>query len=285
MSASHPGHTPSTPPQDDPHRIPDPATDPAADLALAVDGWSLAQVNPADLVIGPNVRTDVTLDRQFVASIRRAGVQQPIVVRRDTQGRLVVRTRQRRALAAAEAGRTTVLVVVDPTPHGDEPQDQAERIVDQLVENAQREANTELDVISAHQQLLDLGLTAGQIARRTSTTPAVVKRRVAVATTADPRAATKELADLRPGPDHTPGSELTDEDHAGCPGHVVRLEDHQWQPMNDPPHRRHRRRRLDTRLRRPQHVLDRPTSRPSATSQTVVSERTSTHSNWCILLV
>ncbi len=57
-------------------------------------------VDSRELIIGDNVRTDVTLDKGFVADIKDRGVRQIIPVRRDEAGRLVVQTGQKRVLAA-----------------------------------------------------------------------------------------------------------------------------------------------------------------------------------------
>lgn len=71
---------------------------------VADDDSEVLWVDPRELVIHANVRTDVALDKGFVADIAERGVRQVIPVRRDHSGRLVVRTGQRRVLAAIEAG-------------------------------------------------------------------------------------------------------------------------------------------------------------------------------------
>lgn len=146
----------------------------------------LLRVDPRMLVIGANVRRDVVLDRPFLRSITDRGVREPIIVRRDDHGGLVVRKGKRRTLAAVETGRATVPVLVEPGRPGEDPdaEDRGEvidRIVDQLEENQHRAATHEADEVRAHQQLLDLGLTAGQIARRTHVPNARVKQTTAVA--------------------------------------------------------------------------------------------------------
>ncbi|GAY11424.1 ParB N-terminal domain-containing protein [Pseudonocardia sp. N23] len=146
----------------------------------------LLRVDPRTLVIGANVRRDVVLDRPFLRSITDRGVREPIIVRRDDHGVLVVRKGKRRTLAAVETGRPTVPVLVESGRPGEDPdaEDRGEvidRIVDQLEENHHRAATHEADEVRAHQQLLDLGLTAGQIARRTHVPNARVKQTTAVA--------------------------------------------------------------------------------------------------------
>ena len=74
-----------------------------------------------------------------------------------------------------------VLVEPDADPGEDDRGGQIERIVDQLEENQHRSGNTDAEEVAAHQQLLDLGLTAGQIARRTHTPAKRVKVTTSVA--------------------------------------------------------------------------------------------------------
>jgi ParB family chromosome partitioning protein len=140
----------------------------------------LLHLDPRRLVVGVNTRTDAALDKAFLASIAARGVREPIIVRRGEGGVLVVRKGQRRALAAVRAGLELVPVVVEPEPQADQTARDIDRIIDQLGENQHRAGLPVTDEVAAHQQLLDLGLTAGQIARRTHTRPARVKTTLAV---------------------------------------------------------------------------------------------------------
>lgn len=169
----------------------------AAESAVEASGsLVLLEVDPRELIVGPNVRFDPKLDKHFIASIKDRGVREPITIRRDPTGRLVVRKGQRRTLAAIEAGRFLVPALLEPEEpvgpvRGRTVDDEREirRIVDQLEENAHRLATPDVDVVAAHHDLLDLGLTAGQIARRTHTPAKTVKATVAVATAAHARRA------------------------------------------------------------------------------------------------
>lgn len=292
-----------------------------ADLpAEIVAGQSTAQtavdaeivwVDPRELIIGDNVRTDIELERGFVADIKDRGVRQIIPVRRDEAGRLVVQTGQKRVLAAIEAGLDRVRVIIEPQVLTDERDRMVDRIIDQLGENEHRSAISDAEEVRATQQLLGLGLTAGQIARRRHITTKRVKTAAAVAhnevamdavaeglldlaqaavvaefaddqtavlalTTAastrpeqfdhitqqlrDDREETRlraeltaavseqgvtvidrpdtlfggkirRLAELRATPDTSPGTELTTEEHAACPGHAAFLENRgSWRP-------------------------------------------------------
>lgn len=126
----------------------------------------LLWVDPRELIIGDNVRLDAALDKGFVADIAERGVRQPVPVRREESGRLVVRTGQRRVLAAIEAGLVRMRVLVEPEQLTDERAQSIDRILDQLGENEHRSALSDAEEAQATQQLLGLGLTARQIARR-----------------------------------------------------------------------------------------------------------------------
>lgn len=143
----------------------------------------LLLVDPATLIVGANVRGVVELDRAFARDIAERGVREPITVRRNPDGELVVRKGKRRALAAVQAGLTQVRVFVDP---GTDPDDgdtagRIARTIDQLAENDHRAELGAEDRVRAHQELLELGLTAGQIARRTHTPTGRVRAAHAVA--------------------------------------------------------------------------------------------------------
>jgi ParB family chromosome partitioning protein len=268
-------------------------------------------VDPRELIIGDNVRLDTALDKGFVADIAERGVRQPVPVRREESGRLVVRTGQRRVLAAIEAGLVRVRALVEPEQLTDERAQSIDRILDQLGENEHRSALNDAEEARATQQLLGLGLTARQIARRrhipakrVSTAAAVAQNPVALdvlregvldlgqaavvaeftedqaavaaLTTAaaqrpeqfhhiaqqlrDAREETRwraeltatltdqgvqiidrpqdlfggkirQLSELRASPDTEPGTELTAQAHAGCPGHAAFLRERSWGPV------------------------------------------------------
>ena len=69
-------------------------------------------INPKELVVEVNVRTDVQLSAEFLGSIKRHGVLVPVVARRDETGELRVIAGQRRTLAAAQADLGTIPVRV-----------------------------------------------------------------------------------------------------------------------------------------------------------------------------
>lgn len=122
-------------------------------------------LDPAGLLTDANIRLDPRLDKDFLASIKAHGVLVPVIAVRTSDGQVRVRHGHRRALAAVEAG-VLVLVVVT----GDEQDGTAgevERITGQYAENAHRAGLTVGETAGVVRQLLDLGLTAGQVQRRT----------------------------------------------------------------------------------------------------------------------
>jgi ParB family chromosome partitioning protein len=75
---------------------------------------SVARVDldPRDLLVDVNIRTDARLDKDFVASIKDFGVLVPIIAVRTAAGDVRVRFGHRRTLAAIEADLATVPVEV-----------------------------------------------------------------------------------------------------------------------------------------------------------------------------
>lgn len=97
----------------------------------------LELVNPAQLTIDANVRADVQLDKEFLASIKEHGVLQPVIAQRKESGGIHVLFGQRRTLAAVENNLTQIPVyIVDSL-------NEADRMAKQIVENDQRQALTE----------------------------------------------------------------------------------------------------------------------------------------------
>jgi ParB family chromosome partitioning protein len=121
------------------------------------------RVDPRTLVLAENVRRAVVLDTDFKRDIAARGVRQPIEVRHDPLGQLIVVTGQRRALAALEAGLDEVPVVLT-----EDIADEADRIVEQLAENHHRAGITAADDAAAVKQLALFGLSPAQIAKRTA---------------------------------------------------------------------------------------------------------------------
>jgi ParB family chromosome partitioning protein len=132
-------------------------------------------VDPREVVIKANVRTEVNLTREFVASIKRHGVIVPVIGHPGEDGRVTVEEGQRRILAAIEAERFEVPAYIVP-----ESDTEAIRIIRQLIANDQRTALTEGERAAAWKQLELDGLSVTAIARELSEKPKRVKVGLAV---------------------------------------------------------------------------------------------------------
>lgn len=134
-------------------------------LDTTIDGVTvtLEHIDPSTLVMADNVRSDAaaSLSKGFIGSIRERGVLEPIIADRNPEGITTVRAGHRRTLAAIEANRVTVPVMV----HTGE-QSRVDRLIDQIVENEHRADLTNRDKIAAVHQLALEGLSEGQIAKR-----------------------------------------------------------------------------------------------------------------------
>lgn len=137
----------------------------------------LRMIAPSDLIIDTNVRHDPKADKSFVSSIKQHGVLSAITGQADDEGHVHVRMGQRRTLAAIEAGRDEVPVMVLPAEAS---ADEAARIIEQLAENDHRAAISDNDRVAAVDALTGLGLSAAQIQRRTNRPKAEVAAAITV---------------------------------------------------------------------------------------------------------
>ena len=130
------------------------------------DQSTIQQVDPRTLLVDRNIRHQLGIEPEFVASIREDGVLQPITVVRTQAGDYRVRFGHRRTAAAIEAELETVPVIV----RGDEyPDDGTEidRLVGQWAENEQRAGLTNAERVETINQLAAFGVSAHQIAKQT----------------------------------------------------------------------------------------------------------------------
>lgn len=128
----------------------------------------IREVAPGDLIVAANVRSEVALTKEFVASVKQHGVKVPIIVQEGVTGLEVV-DGQRRTLAAVEAGLALVPVIVQ-APVADDGQ----RIVEQLVVNEHRSGLTNADQVEAIRDLALFGMSATAIARKVGEKKATV---------------------------------------------------------------------------------------------------------------
>lgn len=153
-----------------------PTTEPTAPAESGRE--DLVWVDPADLLLGANVRGDTRPDaKDFAASIKARGVLEAITAYRNDDGHLVVLRGQRRALVAATVGTPTGTVPVRVVAAPTEP----DRIVDQLSENLHRAPMHDAEVLAGVEQLALVGVSPAQIAKRTALTRVTVDAALAVA--------------------------------------------------------------------------------------------------------
>jgi ParB family chromosome partitioning protein len=136
---------------------------------------TIEHLDPHTLTIEANVRPTAPITPAFVQSIKENGVLTPVLGHRGDDGTVTVRAGQRRVFAAREAGLATIPVYLV-----DADGETTERIVQQMVENDQREALTDGERAAAFQQLAFEGLSMSAIARRTGTRQKEVKTALAV---------------------------------------------------------------------------------------------------------
>jgi ParB family chromosome partitioning protein len=134
------------------------------------------QYDPGDLLTDQNISHRLP-DQDLIESIRDIGVLQPIIATRTAEGFVRVRMGHRRVLAAIEAERETVpvIVVADEADYAGQDRDLIlDRVIAQFSENKHRQPLTAADEAGVAVQLLDLGLTARQVTARTRMKPADV---------------------------------------------------------------------------------------------------------------
>jgi len=167
-------------PKRTPARAPIPAVEPtsgtsAVDALTAASASATTTATPNALAIAENVRRDLAIDEEFLASIRMHGVLMPVLVF-ELDGQLHVLDGQRRVTAAAQAGLDQVPVHVVSIPGED-----AKRIIAQLAVNDHRTALSDAEHVAAYEQLELLGLDVESIAQQTQTASDVVAKGLRVA--------------------------------------------------------------------------------------------------------
>lgn len=127
---------------------------------------TVENIDPQTLEFEDNVRDEVELDKEFLASLREHGVIIPIIAIRDAEGRTLVREGQCRTLGAREVGLTSVPVYVIPADDADADTATVQRIVQQMVANDRRKDLTDGQRARAIQQMLDTGMSATKVAKK-----------------------------------------------------------------------------------------------------------------------
>ncbi|WP_241473994.1 ParB/RepB/Spo0J family partition protein [Mycolicibacterium neoaurum] len=127
---------------------------------------TVEQIDPQTLEFEDNVRDEVDLDKEFLASLREHGVIVPIIAIRTAEGRTLVREGQCRTLGAREVGLHSVPVYVVPADADDANNATAKRIVEQMVANDRRKDLTNGQRARGIQQLLETGMSATKVAKK-----------------------------------------------------------------------------------------------------------------------
>jgi ParB family chromosome partitioning protein len=141
---------------------------------------TVEHLDPRTLLVDHNIRDDARLTKDFINSVKTHGVLQPIIAVTTHDGAHRVRHGHRRTLAAIEAGRDTVPVIITGTDHGDDTS-QIDRILQQHAENEHRAGLTNTERVHVAEQLAAFGLTPTQISRRTHQARAHVDAALTVA--------------------------------------------------------------------------------------------------------
>jgi ParB family chromosome partitioning protein len=124
----------------------------------------------ADIRRSGNVRQDLGDIESLASSIRQHGVLTAVLVERHRDGGFDLVAGFRRVAAAETAGLERIPAVVrDPVAS-------VQRVSDQLAENDDRCALSELEVAGAMQQMLDLGASVDEVAQRFDTNTDVIDR-------------------------------------------------------------------------------------------------------------
>lgn len=143
----------------------------------------LLDVDPGQLIVGANVRTDVQVSKDFERSIEARGVIEAVTAWRDDDGRLVVDRGQRRTVTAARVGTPTGTI---PVRVIERPVD-SDRLIDQITENIHRADMPERDLVDGIEQLSLLGVSASQITKQVALPRRTVTTVLAVAQTGEAR--------------------------------------------------------------------------------------------------
>lgn len=123
----------------------------------------VAVIPVADIRRSGNVRQDLVDIESLAESIRQHGVLTAILVERRQDGGFELVAGFRRVAAAMMAGLEHIPAVVRDPVEG------VQRVSDQVAENDDRCALTALDVAGAMQQMLDLGASKTDVAKRFAT--------------------------------------------------------------------------------------------------------------------
>ncbi|MFI5501109.1 ParB N-terminal domain-containing protein [Nocardia asteroides] len=206
----------------------EPVNDGETSVASAPPPAEARIMDPAELVIGHNVRPEDQIDLDThpkqVASIRALGVRDPILAELGPDGQVVVVDGQVRALIARTLGITSVPVYIRHTDRAiTDPERLIDRTITQLNLNDRRIELTDSARAAGVAYMLDLGATATRIADGLQTETAIVRKSGRIGRSAKARKLLDDrqygldqlqvIADYEALGDHDAIAQLTDGHH------------------------------------------------------------------------
>ncbi|CAN7239233.1 hypothetical protein LJR045_000955 [Microbacterium sp. LjRoot45] len=132
------------------------------------DAGTVQKIDRAKIIIDPNVRKDIRLDKSFVSSVRVRGFEQLPTGYLDDDGTAHVTIGQRRISAALEIGWPVIPMIIKPKLEAEADRAEELRLLAQIAENEQRVGFTDAERAAGYKQLALLGVTEDQIARKTN---------------------------------------------------------------------------------------------------------------------
>lgn len=153
----------------------EPTTDASTDQSTDA-AEEFVYLDPGSIIIGKNVRTDLPDAKEFRRSIKERGVLEAVTVYRNDEDQYVCLRGQRRTVEAASVGTPTGLIPARVVAKPEE----ADRIVDQMVENIHRAGMRETEIVAGVEELALVGVSAAQIAKRLSVPRPTVNAAIAV---------------------------------------------------------------------------------------------------------
>ncbi|ORM37786.1 ParB N-terminal domain-containing protein [Williamsia sp. 1135] len=156
--------------------------------ATAVEA-QLLHLDPADLIVDENVRTDTAGYAELLATLATDGVLQPLLGDRAPDGTLTIRDGQLRTLAAREIGLASVPVYVRGVHEADTTDRTRRRIVEQVNANKYRVPLKLSEEAAAVEQLSLTGMSATKIAKELHVGKPKVDAALATARSANARSA------------------------------------------------------------------------------------------------
>lgn len=180
----------------------------------------LLWMDPGSLIDGPNHRTSLDLDAEFLASVADYGITQPCAGTITADGGVRLRMGFRRRAAAAKAGREVPVFIL--AREDGETEETIGQVVARWEENERRTGLSEVDRARAIQEALDLDLTEAQAAKALRVGRAEVRAAAKVTRSERAQAAAVKhgltlidaagIADLEDYPDAVKAIEATLED-------------------------------------------------------------------------